>query len=185
MTHLDDIQLVDALESATDLHPHLHDCAACRAKVDELRASLAAVQADGVHEPSPLFWDGFARRVNAGIDERYLSAGGWLPQALAWSGVLALVLAVVSIMVAPKPGSDLRPVRAEHVAHTPIADDIEQDEAWAVVRGLAAELDYDKAREAGVAPSGDSVDRAALELNDAERAELVRIIDEELKRIGP
>jgi len=29
------------------------------------------------------------------------------------------------------------------------------------------------------------VDRVALELNDAERAELARIIDAELKRIGP
>lgn len=190
MTHLDHLQLVDALDhSNADLEAHLQTCAACRAELDELRASLASVRRDLPPEPSPLFWSSFAARVNAGIDDDAqktpaATAGGWMPHALAWSGVLALVLAVISIIVAPKRPADFPLVPVDQ-AVTVSETDVEQDEAWAVLRGLAADFDYDEAREVGVAPRDGAVDRVALELNDAERAELARIIDAELKRIGP
>jgi hypothetical protein len=190
MRHLDHLQLVDALDhSGADVEAHLQTCAACRAELDELRASLASVRRDLPPEPSPLFWSSFAARVNAGIDADAkvapaASAGGWMPHALAWSGVLALVLAVVSIIVAPKRPADAPTVAVEQAVMLPETDVVE-DEAWAVLRGLAEDFDYDEAREAGVAPRDGAVDRVALELNDAERAELARIIDAELKRIGP
>ena len=196
MKHLDHIRLVDALDGATpDTAHHLETCAVCRAELDDLRLSLATVRSVDPPEPSPLYWDRFTARVNARIDTPdrrtpQTHEGGWLPHALAWSGVLALVLAVVSIVVAPKrpavaPVASPSIERSGEAAHTFAEADLEQDAAWAVIRDLAAEFDYDEAREAGVAPRPGSVDRAALELNDAERAELVRLIDEELKRIGP
>jgi hypothetical protein len=60
-----------------------------------------------------------------------------------------------------------------------------QDEAWAVIQALAADVDYEDARAAGVVPGEGAVDRAALELSDHERAELARLIDVELKRMEP
>lgn len=189
MTHLDHLQFVDALDAvAPHLEPHLEACAACRGQLEELRASLARVRRDRVPEPSPLFWNHFSARVNAGIDaeatKRASVEEGWMPHALAWSGVLALVLAVVSILLAPKPSADPQVVAPGQTAAW-TEPDLEQDEAWAVVRELATGFDYEQAQSAGVVPREGAVDRAALELNDAERAELARIIDAELKRVGP
>ena len=189
MTHLDHLQLVDALDAAAPhVESHLEACASCREQLEGLRASLARVRTDLVPEPSPLFWNHFSTRVNAGIDaeagKRAWVEEGWMPHALAWSGVLALVLAVVSIIVAPKRSADPLAVAAGPTAAW-AEPDLEHDEAWAVVRELATGFDYEQAQSAGIVPREGAVDRAALELSDAERAELARIIDAELKRIGP
>ncbi len=64
------------------------------------------------------------------------------------------------------------------------AADIDTDEAWALVRTFAAEVHYDDAHAAGVVPVAGSIDRAATEMSDEERAELVRLIEDELKRTG-
>jgi hypothetical protein len=196
MKHLDHIHIVDALDGMTpDMARHLEACAACRAQLDDARLALVTIRGITPPEPSPLFWGRFAERVNARIDTPDRRApdmgeGGWLPHALAWGGVLALVLAVVSIIVAPRrpalpPVASTQIEQSVQTADSPADADIEQDEAWAVIRNLAEEFDYDEARDAGVAPRAGSLDRAALELNDAERAELARLIDAELKRIGP
>jgi hypothetical protein len=100
--------------------------------------------------------------------------------------VLALVLAVVSIIVAPKrPIAPPGATAAEQLAASPAETGLEEDEAWSVIRGLAAGLDDDEARAAGVAPRPGAADSIAMELSDTERAELARLIDAELKRIGP
>jgi predicted anti-sigma-YlaC factor YlaD len=192
MAHLDSLQLVDALEEALpEVEDHLRQCPACRAQLDELRAALDSVRADVPPEPSPLFWNHFASRVNARIDRRdsvpaAAPERGWLPHALAWCGVLALVLAVVSIIVAPtRPIAPPGATAAEQLAASPAETGLEEDEAWSVIRGLAAGLDDDEARAAGVAPRPGAADSIAMELSDTERAELARLIDAELKRIGP
>lgn len=191
MTHLDHLQLVDALDGAsTDVESHLRACADCRGELESLQRALASVRSDRPAEPSPLFWEHFAARVNARIDTADRKQvvpendGGWMPHALAWAGVLALVLAVVSIIVAPKRVADPTAVSAG-LTDAPADPEVDQDEAWAVIRELATDFDYDAARAAGVAPGEGVVDRAASELNDAERAELARLIDAELKRMGP
>jgi hypothetical protein len=63
-------------------------------------------------------------------------------------------------------------------------DDPEQDAAWAVVRTAAVDLDYDAALEAGISPSPGAAETAAMQLSVAERAELARLIQEEIKRTG-
>jgi hypothetical protein len=60
----------------------------------------------------------------------------------------------------------------------------DEDAAWALVRSLADDLHYDDALAAGVQPAPGSVERAATELPEAERAELVRLLRNEMKRIG-
>ena len=190
MTHLDRLQLVDALDGAApDVDAHLHACAACREQLDDLRAALASVRADAVPEPSPLFWNHFASRVNARIHTAATATppsteGGWLPHALACSGVLALVLAVVSIIVAPKRPAHAPGIGVEQTSAVAESDPA-PDDAWTVIQALASDVDYEEARAAGAAPGEGSVDRAALELTDNERAELARLIDAELKRMEP
>jgi hypothetical protein len=52
------------------------------------------------------------------------------------------------------------------------------------MRIVAEEIDYEDARQIGVAPRAGSIERAAMELSDSERAELARLIERELKRTG-
>lgn len=192
MSHLTDAQMADAAERQADppMSTHLAGCAACTAKVAQLRAILDSVAANEIPEPSPLFWEHFAAGVNAGIDEPQ-PARSWLsPAALAWLGAAAVVLLSVIGYYATRPTFDTVPAApAVALGETPAlsdpaADDVEQDEAWAVMRSLALDLHYDDARDAGVLPRPGSVERAATELSEAERAELVRLIQVELKRMG-
>jgi hypothetical protein len=163
---------------------------------EQIDALLHEVAAVDVPEPSPLFWDHFPARVNAAIDaapaRRWWHAR-WLLVSTATAAVV--IVAILGVYV-------LRPSMQDHhvaVTSTDAADgtantaldvaqtdasDIERDEAWAVLRSLADELEYDEAREAGVAPRPGAVERAATELSSEERAELVRILEDELKRTG-
>ena len=162
---------------------------------DEIDAVLREVADIDVPEPSPLFWDHFGARVNRAIDAAPATRPWWRSPGYAWLAVAAaLFIAVatfyaltmpregdVTIAAGSSPGAD--PVSATLRAETD-GIDIESDEAWAVVRTFADELEYDEAREAGVMPRAGSVERAATELSVEERAELVRLIEEDLKRTG-
>jgi hypothetical protein len=66
----------------------------------------------------------------------------------------------------------------------PLADDIDQDAAWAVVRVAADDLGYEDALAEGISASPETWEGLAMELSEAERAELVRLIQGELKRTG-
>jgi hypothetical protein len=165
---------------------------------DEIDAILREVGDADVPEPSPLFWDHFASRVNAAIDA---PAGGrpwWqLPASLAWSAAaIVFVVAVLGLyMVRPAhaPARESVPTAQEAnrdvdatvvpATETDIVD-MESDEAWAIVRSFADELAYDDAREAGVVPSAGAIEHEAAALSAAERAELVRLIENDLKRTG-
>ena len=65
-----------------------------------------------------------------------------------------------------------------------IQDDADTDEAWAVVRTAAIDLNWDDVREAGISAHPGDVERVALELSADERVELVRLLGEDLKRNG-
>lgn len=192
MTHLDDVQLIDALEGEPATSAHAASCDACAARVADLRTALAVAREDAVPEPSPLFWTHFASRVHAAIEAAPVERAGWLRMPrTAWIGAAAAAALVLALWITPvnesAPASGAHAVadRAEDSADLPtpdLDDDIEADEAWAVMRTLAEDLDYDTAREAGALPRAGAIERAALELTDSERAELARIIEEEMKR---
>jgi hypothetical protein len=63
-------------------------------------------------------------------------------------------------------------------------DDLETDEAWAVVRAATADLSWEDADQAGIAAHPGDVENAALQLNAAERVELARLLSADLKRNG-
>lgn len=208
MQHLDDTQLVDAVDGRPDAAAaaHADACAQCRARLAEMRRMLGALAAVDVPEPSPLFWDHFPSRVTRAIDvpaapQRWFTAG-----RLVWSSAAALV--VVALLLVPRvmsPTSDeplpdavvnrVEPASAKAPAGEPglvsnplepwsADDDLEADEAWALVRSVAEDIDYEDAHQIGVAPRAGSIERAAMELSDSERAELARLIEQELKRTG-
>ena len=56
--------------------------------------------------------------------------------------------------------------------------------AWAVVRTAVEGVTWEDVHRAGIAPRPGSAERVALELNADERAELRRLLDEEIKRTG-
>ena len=65
-----------------------------------------------------------------------------------------------------------------------VPDDADTDEAWAVVRAAAIDLNWDDAHEAGISAHPGDVERVVLELSADERVELARLLDKDLKRNG-
>ena len=63
-------------------------------------------------------------------------------------------------------------------------DDVEADAAWAVVRTAAQDLAYEDAEAEGITPRPGSAEIAVLQMSGAERAELARLIENEMKRTG-
>lgn len=197
MTHLSDEQLVEAVEGTLGSVPatHASKCASCAGRVESTRRLLRDIAGAEVPEPSPLFWQGFAARVSSAIDQHGAPLNG-APIRPVWQWVAAaalITLVAIGFHVAsndPPPQSGSTVTRQEgsvadpDSATTLDSRDIDSDEAWAVVRSLATELHFDDARDAGVMPRAGSIERAAMELSAAERAELVKLIEDEMKRIG-
>jgi hypothetical protein len=190
MKHLTDIELVDLLDGA--LPPsrvgHVAHCPECSARTDAMRAAAAAAAETAADEPSPLFWDAFPARVAAAIDAAPAVAWWRRPVFAALAGVAALVVAVFAVLALLREPAGTRPApvvsMTPDAVTTPIEEDVEQDAAWAVVRTAAEDLDYDDALAAGLSARPGDAERAAMELSDSERAELLRILEREMKRAG-
>ncbi len=158
-------------------------------QIDTLLREIGEVD---VPEPSPLFWEQFGARVNAAIDaperpRRWLPFGaiGWMTAAAVLCVAIAAAYLTRSSAVYELPDAVAAPAASVTDAlDGSDAADIDTDEAWALVRTFAAEVHYDDAHAAGVVPVAGSIDRAATEMSDEERAELVRLIEDELKRTG-
>ena len=199
MTHLTEQQIVDALGNDPASAAHLAACRACAAKVEALRDTLRDVTDVDVPEPSPLFWPGFAARVHEAIDTAPPERAWWGSPGFVWATIAVAMLVVAAVVFLPRTAQEPAPriAVAGPVAPAPTegegtpTDDVlgaqpwpDDDEAWELVRSVAADLDYDAAREAGIVPPPGAIERAAIELDDDERAELVRLIEAELKRTG-
>lgn len=190
MTHLRDTELVDLLDGT--LHAtraaHVDACVACRSRADALRETVARIEAVPAQQPSPLFWEHFSAKVNERIDAAP-DEGRWfvLPRlAFVALGTLAVILVGFNLLTAPNVGAPSRsPAPVAAVADAPIPatglDDLEADVDWAVVRAAADDLDVEDAKAAGLATRPGTVDRMAMELSDAERAELIRLVESEMK----
>lgn len=190
MTHLNETELIDLVDGTLpeSRTAHAAACDHCRAQADALRRTIAMASGVAASTPSPLFWEHFAARVNERIDAER-SPGRWflLPRfALVGIGTLAVLLVAFSLVVTPRDPVPVNPspvaaVSGEDATLPSEADDLEQDAEWAVVRAAADELDIDAARAQGLAMKPGSVDSLAMELSEAERAELIRLVQEEIK----
>ena len=195
MPHLKDTEFVDLLDGtlATSRVAHVTHCPECTAQRDALRETVTSIEIDAAHEPSPLFWNTFPSRVSAAIDQQ-THGPSWLrrPVFAGLACAAALVIVVGGAALWPSSGGrtdsdasrSLGPANLASASGVVPEDDVEQDAAWAVVRIAADGLDYDDALAAGISAGPGAAERAAMELSAEERAELVRLIEREMKRSG-
>jgi hypothetical protein len=200
MTHLTPDELVDLMDGTlpSSRRAHLDACDACRTAAADMGAVLERVAAEAVPEPSPLFWDHLSARVRDAIDTP--APRGWRDwltrPAAAWATALATIALAVGLTysleprfrpAAPAPmaarlSSARLPASAASLLDT--EDDIEKDEAWALVRTVADDVSWDATQAAGIAPRPGSAERMALEMSAREQSELARLLETELKRPG-
>jgi hypothetical protein len=194
--HLRDTEFVDLLDDAlgADRLAHLKTCQACREKADSLTSTLAAVEERAVPEPSPLFWDHFSARVRSAIDEEPPPPSAWrqlvATRPVRWSAMVAVATLVLAIAVwrSGVPSRTPSAGDAPTTASSPLRDipagqaseEIESDEAWALVRSMADELDADEIDAAGLGARPGSVEGVANGLSDVERTELAALIQSEI-----
>jgi hypothetical protein len=207
MNHLTKAEIIDLVESSPALPAarlrHAATCPECRAEADALRSVLARALTDDVPPPSPLFWDHFSSRVSQAVGREGQAAGNapvsaWLrhrPARWIAAGTMA-ALVILGVLWRPTVYAPVE-VRTPSPAATPDArsapssspanveaDDAGEDAAWAIVRAAAEGLHPDDAHAAGLNARPATIEGLALELSAAERTELARLLDEELKRNG-
>lgn len=200
MTHLTESEIVDAVEAR--LHPararHLDECGACRSRVGEAQETLQMAAVVDVPEPSPLFWDSFSTRVREAVAADDSRKEAWWARVAGWpkfsmaatAGTICLAVGLWTWQargpadIAPAGSVPApAPSRNTAMADAPdVADDLDTDEAWAIVRTVADDVDWEDAHAAGISASPGAADSAALDLSDAELSELSNILEDELKR---
>ena len=198
MKHLSAAEFVDYLDAAlpASRQAHLDGCSACRAQADSLRDAASDLRRLAQHdapEPSPLFWEHFSDRVRSAVYDINPNAASprWFgAPRVGWAGACAAIVLVTAAALWFTPrSSDVRtaPPAAIDQLRATSADlplDLDNDEEWALVRDVADDLQWDDAHEAGLGPKPGSAEGVALELSPAERQELARLIEEEIKHTG-
>jgi hypothetical protein len=201
--HLDDVELVDALDGSLSAtrDAHLRQCSGCTERLRSLRDAMTGLQRTtdvAVPEPSPFFWAHFSRRVHDAVRDQGTAkhpARWWPPGRIAALGAAAVVViaaATTMILKDARPSDDPQAgtvaVRQEPQATSeqPQAGalDVEGDPDWALVRAVAEDLRWEDAPEAGIHARPGAADRVAVEMSAAERQELARLLEDELKRAG-
>jgi len=200
MKHLSRTEFVDLLDSFASLPEervrHAETCAECRAQLDALRDTATTAREDGDAEPSPLFWNHFAARVAAAVRDEPVPArtAPWLRAPILTSATVASIVMLLVVgavwrttLHAPSPAQPIASVdRAPDIALSapPTPDNADDDEAWAIVRAAAIDLNWDEVHAAGISAHPGDVETVALELTADERVELARLLDKDLKRNG-
>lgn len=211
MNHLNQTELVDLIEESSGLPParvrHFETCARCRAEGETLRAALGLAAADEIPAPSPLFWDHLSARVSDAVrldtpQTATLDSIRWVRRPLAsWAAAgTVTVLAILTLVwratvyapvpvVVPSTVAAADPRQAVASIESSAASlqrdlNADDDEAWAVVRAAADDLQWEEAHAAGLSARPDAVEGLALELTAEERLELGRLLGAALKRNG-
>ena len=193
MTHFSETEFIDLLEGTLPAARarHVDECAICRTQIDDLRAALASGIEANVPEPSPLFWDHFAARVQGGLGAEDAGQSGWWRtltsmRALTAAGAIAALLLIA--IVSRQTGGDVRPanIGTPGVTADPLLDPdpAGTDEGWDAVRAAAENAAWDEAHEAGLAAQPGTADRAIGTLTEAERERLLALLAEDLKKSG-
>jgi hypothetical protein len=205
MTHLTESELLDAADGRLDADRQRHaaGCVGCARQLDDLRAVLTHAAEVDVPEPSPLFWDHLSARIREDIAHE--APGRWarwaLPSGLRpWPAAAVAAVAAIALVATvtvfrsssndPTTGPDRQRGAEAQTAmvspadNDPVTDDVDGDEAWAVVREVADEVVWDDLTEAAISARPGSAERAVQTLTAAERSELAALIAEELKRSG-
>jgi hypothetical protein len=193
--HLRPDELIDLAEGtrAESSATHLAECAICRLHLAELKATMSAAADVDVPEPSPLFWDHFSARVRQAVD----AEGAPRRSFWTWSRVLipavSVAAAVLAVVIALNRGETGRgagllpmvPAPVAPVASLELLADPQSagDTALTLVAELSSDMDFETARDAGLAARG-SAEHAVTHLTGSELRELQRLLQEELARSG-
>jgi len=197
MKHLSQAEFVDLVESRSPLPAararHAEECERCRTEAESLRTMRLVASSDAIPEPSPLFWDHFSARVAEQVRHEPRPAApatGWRMNPFAtWAaaGTIAAMLITTALsratLHAPAPHMANETAVAMPVSDVGPVDDVDNDQAWAVVRAAAADVAWEDVTAAGLTAHPADVENAALQLNAAERVEL-RLLNADLKRNG-
>jgi hypothetical protein len=199
MSHLSPSEFVDYVDGALDPEraAHIAACAMCRREAEALGRTMRDTSIAHVPEPSPLFWEHFRARVREEISAP-APRPAWFRGRLVQLAAAAAALVVVGIVLVSRapvgkrldprpPGTDgyANPAlsSAQHEAVPLTLDSAEpDDEAWLLLEDAAGDLQIDDARAAGLSVRPGAVDRAVLDLSPRERAELGRLIEDEIRQ---
>jgi len=194
--HLTPAEIIDIAEGtrAESAVPHLAVCDQCRRQLQDTRTALHAAAAADVPEPSPLFWDHFSSRVAGAIasqpaPRRFLPSASWrsLRIAVPLAAAAMLVVGVAFWNVTSARRHIISPetsVVPRTVAERPGEPSPVDDPLLDLVADVGSEIDFDSAADAGLTAREGTVDKAVMQLTDVERAELQRLLQEELRRAG-
>ena len=192
MKHLSETEFIDLLEGTlpAERARHAEECGSCRTQIDQLRAALASGVEASVPDPSPLFWEHFAQRVEAGIGAPDTPRAGWWAattsmRTLTAAGAIAAMVLIAIVSRGPN-GVENPTIADLAVTVDPLLepDAPGSDEGWAAVRAAAENVAWDDAREAGLAAQPGTADRAIGNLTEAERERLLALLAEDLKKSG-
>jgi hypothetical protein len=173
----------DDLASAVDgtlgaaASTHLETCASCRQVVAELSAVVAAMKAESVPEPSPLFWDLFSARVRMATEPESTpdQRPWWTSRPVLALGGLAVA---VLLLVWSFPSSDRSATIPAPATATSGATPTDPDVEWRAMSDMAASMTADDVRTA-TAPAPDRTSMLS-ELSDDERAAFVALLKMEM-----
>lgn len=188
MTHLTPDEFVDAVEGTLlpERRAHVEQCPACREESARLALVLGEARAMDVPEPSPLFWDRLSSRVRTAIADEEGTRAAWPLAWLRWNvlvplGALALVIAALAVAIPDRlvPAVAVDSTPASGVGDAAIDPASMGTPAWTVLADIVGPVAVEHAREAGIVVHPGDVERVALELNVAERIELLRLLKEE------
>ncbi len=194
MTHLAPEELVELVEGTlpAERAAHADACERCGRRVADVRGVLAEVCRLEVPEPPPGFWADFSARVRERVAAEAASgaATGWFlrPAAVAAAGLVLCVVLAVAVGWRGKSGAERSPdVVAERLDPAGRTSPEGQlfiaaaTEEWEVLSALLAELGWDDAQDAAalsVRPG--AAEQALALLDEAERAELLRLLQREV-----
>jgi hypothetical protein len=199
MGHLSTTELLEACDAAESSRSggaaaHLSTCASCHRQVAELQGMLRAARDAAIPEPSPLFWDHLSARIRAEIASapvppttRVFDAVSLRRFALPLLACgLVVVLAIGFMRTGRVRGSSIGNGSNASLTGTAASDSAQtsEDPSFSFVADLASGLDWDVAAEAGLNAPDAAVDAALMGLNARERAELQKLLRDELARPG-
>jgi hypothetical protein len=194
MTHLSPGQLVDLVEGAAPANQVAHAavCEVCRTQADALREVLRQAASDAVPEPSPLFWEHMVARVGTAVRREPAPGAAWTNWTWRWAPMTAVAVLVLAVGLGTSMWKNLPrgvPVTAgpsASAAPAPAATDeallSQDDPSWNLIAVLSADVVFDDAASADLPDVPGLADRALQQLTEPERAELARILREELAR---
>jgi hypothetical protein len=193
MHHLSPDTFVDLLDGtlAESAVPHLTSCPTCQQQLAELRMAWQAAAHADVPEPSPLVWEHLSSRVRDAVAaEPDVRPSPWWRIDWSWrlagvAGAAAAAVALIVVLQGPRVapvevGTDQPDVVASSgPAAAQVVEPLLDDASLGFVADLAGNLDWDAVSELGFVAYG-GADRAVADMNDAERVELQRLLNEAL-----